>query len=358
MSLHNWGARIDADITYHGMRAMVIENELIRMTVLLDKGTDIIELLHKPSDTDFMWKSPIGWKAQNQRIQTTHSPISSFMDYYGGGWQECFPSGGPYTKYAGTEIGLHGEVATLPWDHVILTDTPELVEVRCTVRTYRTPFLLEKTFRLRQGSGVVEIDEKITNEGNEDLPYMWGHHPAFGEAIVDEHCRIDVPAVDVHTHDTIQDAKNSQFQPGISGKWPMLENSSGKVIDNSLVPSRENNTHDLLFLTGLKEGWFALTNTKKGLGIGMSWDVELFPYVWLWQVYGGGSGYPWYGRTYNLALEPWTSWPNDGVEAAVENGTAPTIKANRSISTSFAVSIYEGTEQVKNVDREGKITFS
>lgn len=356
MSLHNWGARVSLDTTYHNMRALVIENEQLRVTILLDKGTDIVEFLHKPTDTDFMWKSPIGWKSNQNFVQTTQNEISGFMDYFGGGWQECFPSGGPYTKYKGTEIGLHGEVCTIPWEATIIKDTPEEVEVVCRVRTYRTPFFLEKTFRLKRNSGVLEMHEKITNEGEEDLPYMWGHHPAFGEAILDESCRVDIPAKKVETHTTVQDAQTSQFEPGVSGEWPHLQNNSGKTIDNSIIPPKSQKTHDLLFLSELKEGWFALTNQNKELGIGMSWDVDLFPYVWFWQVYGGGSGYPWYGRTYNIALEPWTSYPNDGVENAVKNGTARILAAKETVETSFSVTVYQKKKMVSSIDRLGNVT--
>lgn len=355
MSLHNWGARISADTTYHNMRSLVIENEQLRVTILLDKGTDIVELLHKPTDTDFMWKSPIGWKSNLNFLQTTQNQISNFMDFFGGGWQECFPSGGPYTPYKGSEIGLHGEVCLIPWQCFITKDSPEEVEATCTVRTYRTPFKVEKTFRLTRNSAVLEIHERITNEGKEDLPYMWGHHPSFGEAILDETCRVDIPAQEIHTHTTVQDKNTSQFGAGLSGAWPYLTNTSGKEVDNSRIPPASQKTHDLVFLTGLKEGWFALTNTKRKLGIGMSWDVQLFPYIWFWQVYGGGSGYPWYGRTYNIALEPWTSWPNDGVDAALKNGTARTLNAGESVETTFSVIVYTGKEKVASIDRSGNV---
>lgn len=337
------------------MRALVIENEQLRITALLDKGTDIVEYLHKPSDTDFMWKSPIGWKSNAHFLQTTQNHISNFMDFFGGGWQECFPSGGPYTEYKGSEIGLHGEVCLIPWECVITKDTPEEVEAVCTVYTYRTPFKLQKTFRLKKDSGVLELDETITNLGAEDLPYMWGHHPAFGEAIIDEHCRVDVPAKEVHTHTTVQDANTSQFAADQHGQWPMLTNTKGEEVDNSIIPPASQKTHDLVFLSGLTDGWFALTNTKRKLGIAMQWDVEQFPYVWFWQVYGGGSGYPWYGRTYNIALEPWTSWPNDGVENAVKNGTAKTLKAGESVSTTLKVIVYQNHEKVTHITPEGDI---
>lgn len=356
MSKHNWGTRVSLDTTYNGMRALVMENELLRITALIDKGTDIVEFLHKPTDTDLMWKSPIRWKSNKNFLQTTQTNISSFMDFYGGGWQECFPSGGPQTSYKGTEIGLHGEVCTIPWEATIIKDTPEEIQVRCSVETYRTPFRLEKTFTLKTNDSRLYMHEKIVNLGEEDLPYMWGHHPAFGEAIVDEHCRVDVPASVVTTHSTIQDANNSQFAASAEGTWPMLTNIDGKEIDNSIVAPRSQKTHDLLFLSELKEGWFALTNTKKGVGVGFAWDVELFPYVWFWQVYGGGSGYPWYGRTYNLALEPWTSMPNDGVEEAVKNGTAKELKAHASIETDFTIVVYTDKKEVSHINRDGIVT--
>ncbi len=355
MSLHNWGTRISADTTYHDMRALVIENEQIRVTVLLDKGTDIVEYLHKPTDTDFMWKSPIGWKSNKNFLTTTQNNISNFMDFFGGGWQECFPSGGPITSYAGGEIGLHGEVCLVPWECVITKDTPEEVEAVCTVKTYRTPFQVKKTFRLKKGSAVLEIHEAITNLSEEDLPYMWGHHPAIGEAIIDEHCRVDVPVEDVFTQAVVQDPKMSQFLPEVSGKWPMLENRDGKMIDNSIVPPKSAKTHDVVFMKGLKEGWFAVTNTERKLGFGMVWDVEQFPYIWFWQVYGGGAGYPWYGRTYNLALEPWSSYPNGGLDEAIKNGTAKTIRGNETIETTLRVVIYEDKEKVDRIAPDGTV---
>ena len=45
----------------------------------------------------------------------------------------------------------------------------------------------------------------------------------------------------------------------------------------------------------------------------MAWDEKLFQYLWMWQVYGGHNDYPWYGRTYNVALEPFTSYPPAGI---------------------------------------------
>ena len=54
-----WGARI-LEYEYKGMRVVFLENEKLRVGVLVDKGTDIIEFNHKPTDTDFVWLAPGG----------------------------------------------------------------------------------------------------------------------------------------------------------------------------------------------------------------------------------------------------------------------------------------------------------
>ena len=61
-SRRNHGCRLNEDLAYKGLRLLLMENELLRLSILVDKGTDIIELLYKPKDIDFMWSSPIDFK--------------------------------------------------------------------------------------------------------------------------------------------------------------------------------------------------------------------------------------------------------------------------------------------------------
>ena len=56
----NYGCRISDSWAYRGLKAAVLENELLRVVVLIDKGADVYEFLHKPTDTDFVWRSPWG----------------------------------------------------------------------------------------------------------------------------------------------------------------------------------------------------------------------------------------------------------------------------------------------------------
>jgi len=62
----------------------------------------------------------------------------------------------------------------------------------------------------------------------------------------------------------------------------------------------------------------------------------------MWQVYGGHNDYPWYGRTYNIALEPFSSYPPAGVPNAIQNGSALILMPNQVIETELVAIAFEG----------------
>ena len=101
------GCRISLDYTYKGMRIAYLENEVLRVGILLDKGADVFDFTYKPRDLDFMWQSPI--PMQRPFVATSALPEGAFHDYFYGGWQEVLPSAGWASEpYMGTYQGLHG----------------------------------------------------------------------------------------------------------------------------------------------------------------------------------------------------------------------------------------------------------
>ena len=123
-----------------------------------------------------------------------------------------------------------------------------------------------------------------------------------------------------------------------------------------VIPSRDSKLEDLAMFHDFKEGWYALTNTKKGVGIGMLFDKDIFHYVWIWQVFGGGSGYPWYGRHYNLGLELCTSLPDgSGFPNSSEIKTSIKIKSGDSIKTNVKAITYCSENGVKKINSEGSV---
>jgi len=323
----NYGCRIHDQYTYFGMRTLVMENDLVRISMLLDKGTEIYELLYKPKDLDFMWLSENGVQNPNRYLSTSADPIAAFIDYYPGGWQEVFPNGGPTSHYLGAQYGQHGEVAHMPWDYDIVEDTPEKIQVRLRVRTKKAPFQLTKWMTLSKGSSALTIQEEVENLSDIEMKYMWGQHLVFGKPFMNEHAAISMPDnITIITEQPSPDSDASaRIKRGELHKWPLVPGNDGATVDLSRFPDK-GTASDIIYLTGFdKKGWYEIENHASQVGIRVEWDAAAFPYLWYWQEFGATTGYPWYGRHQNIGLEPFTSYPTHGLEEAIRNGSAATI---------------------------------
>jgi hypothetical protein len=336
---------------YRGMRTVILENQMLRVTVLVDKGTDIIEFLHKPTDTDFMWKAPQGVRNPSLLVPTTPRSSGAFLDFYEGGWQEIFPSGGDACTYKGVEFGVHGETCLMPWELELLEDRPERVAIRVWVRTYRTPFLLEKVLSLESDRPVLSIAEKAVNEGEEAMELMWGHHPAFGAPFLDESCVVDVRSARMLTRNL---GGRSRVADGDGFDWPHGADMSGGKVDFSRMPPPSAKTHDWACLHDLSEGWYAITNMRRGVGFGMWFPKEVFRYLWIWQCAGAVYGPPFFGRAYTLAIEPWTTYP-DNLAKASEAGTALKLGSGASLDIEMKAVGYVCDGRIAGVLPDGRV---
>jgi hypothetical protein len=345
------GCRISLDYTYKGMRIAYLENETIRVGLLLDKGADVFEYTYKPKDLDFMWQSPI--EMRKPFVATSALSEGAFHDYYFGGWQEILPSAGWASEpYMGTYQGLHGEVSLLPVESAVLEDTPESVSMRTRVHLYRSPLTLERTLSLKRDQASLFVKERLVNESEGEFAIMWGHHPALGMPFLNENCVVQTPAKKV---EVLAFHQNGLWEPGGDYDFPMVPNRrTGQLQDITKVLPKDTRSVDVVFFKELAEGWYAITDQKTNVGFGMAWDKSLFKYLWMWQVYGGHNDYPWYGRTYNCALEPFSSYPPAGIQNAIKNGSALVMKPAEVIETDLVAVAYD-SGPVNRVNRDGSV---
>jgi hypothetical protein len=301
----NYACRI-TECVFRGLRCVTLENQLIRVSVAADKGADIYEFLHKPTDTEFLLRTPLGLRRQAPVLPTINLREGSFSDFYEGGWQELLPVAGDFpSESKGAQFGQHGEVALLPWSYRIVEDTPEQIAVTFSVDTTRTPFHLDRTMILESGEPVLQIQERLRNVGDEAMEFMWAHHPAFGWPFLEEGCHINLPPCEVVVLGSEVPSTSRLVEQ--QSEWPCVKGKNGMIVDLSQMPGPEAKAHDLAFLRGFAQGKYSLTNPISGLSFHLGWQNKVFPYLWYWQVTRGAFGYPWYGTTYNLALEPHSS---------------------------------------------------
>jgi hypothetical protein len=353
----NHGCRISDAWTYKGMRTLVLENELLRVTVLLDKGSDIVEFRYKPRDLDFLLMQPGGIRNPLREPPSAYTD-SPFLDFYSGGWNEILPNGGPGVVYEGAAFGQHGEISLLPWDCALLDDTPKHVAARLWVRPLRTPFFLEKTLHLDSGRAVLRIEERLVNEGGQPVHLMWGQHIAFGRPFMDNDLVIDAPARRLLTNPASPAFGPRRLQPAGDWAWPQAAAPDGSPADPTRVPAfGQEQGMEMAYLTELTGGWYALTNPNLKLGFGVHFDHNLYRYIWMWQNLGHvAQGFPWWGRTHCMALEPWTSYPTGGLPDAIANGTALHLQPGQARETTFTAVAYEAEGRVGGITETGAVT--
>lgn len=349
----NYGCRFH-DIEYCGFRSLIIENELLRLLIMYEKGTDIVEFTYKPKDVDFMWRSPAVVGASKKNQITKENPAGAFLDEYEGGWQELLPNINNPTNYKGSSLGLHGEACFREWDYRVIEDSVEEVKIMFSVRLNRAPFFVKKTVSLKSYNPAVLISEEILNEGDEEFKFTWGHHPAIGIPFLSDKCLISLPEGTIgRTYD--KDFSGNSILPlDIEFKWPFLKNKNGADIDLSKVMSPDLKTAFCVSFEKMKEGWYGITNPGIGIGFGMKWDISIFKYLWMWAVYRGFYNFPFYGRTYNIALEPWSAIP-DNLDDVIKAGRELTLQPKEKINTDITAIVYESESEIKGFTKDNKI---
>ncbi len=319
----NWGCRLH-ETELFGLRAIVLENERIRVTFLAGKGADLVEFNDKRRDLDFAWLAPGGIRNPLALHSTSPDALATFLDVYPGGWQEIFPNAGAGSQWAGAAFGQHGEVSALPWDVEIVADAEDEVAVRFSVRCLKVPCVLTRLVRLRSGVAGIEIEGQVTNESPVPVDAMWGHHITFGKPFLVPGSRIQLPeGLTALPHEAAVEDHGRRVANTEPFPWPIGVNAAGDEEDFSIVPPPET-ASELFYLSGFPGGlgWYEITRPDSGVGMRVEWDASVLPYLWYWQEFGVTRGYPWYGRNYNIGLEPGSSYPTSGLADAVANGSA------------------------------------
>ena len=114
---------------------------------------------------------------------------------------------------------FHGEASVLPWDYRVVRRSSASVSVELTVQLYRSPFRVRRTVTVEQSLAAVLLHETIENQAEEDMHYMWGHHPAFGAPFLAGGCRLQLPVRTFTSHD-VTISPSSRLAPATKSPWP------------------------------------------------------------------------------------------------------------------------------------------
>ena len=336
-------------------RTIKLENNLVSITVLPDKGAEINSLLYKPKNMNVLWEAPWSVKEISPNLNIASDSATTWLEHYGGGWQEIFPNAGDECTYKGVKLSFHGEASLLPWTYEIIEQSDQCISISFSVTLFRSPFSLVRTMSLEYDKAVLVLNEKVRNEANETIEFIWGHHPAFGAPFISEDCVVDTGAKTILADDRY-DGPGNILPRGSEWKWPNIKDINGKSKNLSRLPAAYSGESCLAYLKDFQQGWFSITNQKLGFGVGFCWPKEVFPYAFYWEEAHDSKGFPFYGRAYTVAIEPFSSIPGQGlVNLMQKTGSQLRLDAGGSIEADLCIVFFEGSTGVNRIFSDGKV---
>jgi hypothetical protein len=332
------------------MTEAVLQSDHLTVRVDLDAGAEITHIVPAGGENLLFWgdwRSPLPARAS----QSYDNGALDWLSAYRGGWQELFPNAGAACTVLGTPLPFHGEVSRATWS----ADWHEPGSDVTLSSGARLPLVLHRRMRLAPDRPVLILEETVENESALPVPYIWGHHPAFGPPLAAPGARIDLPAGRLVAAGDL-DGPAVDLVPGSAHRWGAVTGKDGRPVDLSVIPPAPKQR--ICFIEEMTAGWAAIRNPANGLGAGLSWDLADFPRLWLWQEIGGGEGMPWYGRATITALEPHTQTPSHGLEAAIAAGTARMLPPHGRTTARLLFTVFAATDTpVAGIDRNGNVTF-
>jgi hypothetical protein len=344
----NTGCFVESVVLERGVRAVRIRNARISIDVLPDKGADIYAIVDARTGVDVLWKSHIGLRPPGHGVLSRDS-ATAWLEQYEGGWQEILPNAGGENVYKGVTLSFHGESTLLPWDVHVVQASGDAAIVDFTCRLYRSPFRIERRMRLGAGDAHFTLHERVTNFADEPMDFMWGHHPAYGAPFISEHTHVCTNARRIFT-DENNDGPLAPLQSHVYSDWPLAAASAGGHIDLRRLPPTDERTARMAYLFDFDgPPWYALLNPQLRLGLGVKWSGDVFRHLWMWQEFNASTGFPFYGRSYTMALEPHSSYPHELGHVMNTTRTQLTLAAGAALGASLSFALFD-SEDATDID--------
>ena len=296
---------------------LTIKNDFLSVDICPSQGADIRRISRKDKSENLLLETK--WKGtQKNYCDCSRTDEDHFLSHYAGGWQLMIPNAGYASDSKYGRLGYHGEAWSSAWDVVKHEANQLLLEIYLST----APIKIERKVVLKQRT--LEISDLVTNCSNGGIKFLWGHHPAFSNLLIDQstEVRINAGMISTEINTTSPDSTNvpsylEQFSESFYLKNFMAE------------------PHSFLgFASNFKEGSASILNKNNNLLVNLFWDIKIFPYAWLWIENKRISSEPWSKKIITLDIEPCSTKTNLGLEESLKfDGSCVSLKAKESVST-------------------------
>jgi hypothetical protein len=290
------------EVMFRGRRAVRIENEFLRVTVLKEGG-HIAEIFDKRAGVSPLWIPK--WTSQEPsafaRERSDEFGTGADAKLLAGimGHNLCLDIfGGPSRDEAQAGLTVHGEASVDLYN--ILEATGELV-MQLTLRLAQLKF--RRSVQLLESC--IRIQEEVENLSAFDRPLAWTQHVTLGPPFLDPattQFSASLTRSVVSTSDPGFDAYLSAGQEFI---WPMAPRPGGGFADLRQMcgdsPASGYTAH--VADPARDDAYWVAFAPQFGLAFSYIWRRVDFPWLGIWEENCSRQGSPWRGREVTRGME-------------------------------------------------------
>lgn len=258
----------------------------------IDQITDLVR------DKAWLWHPP-GYDPDAPRML---APDTGFDAHWQGGFEEMFPNDAACTV-DGRALPDHGEAWSAAWTVNTHTSSSLTMQMTCA----SVPVRLEKALHLEPDAPVLHLRYRIANLSLERLPCMLKLHPALA---IEEGDQIELPGCTV---EAVAPDFSRLIGDATPSRWPEARAADGSPVRLDRTLPEATQSREFIYCSELEEGRCGVRNARTGSVFQLEFDRADFPFVWVFQSYGGFQNH------YVLMLEPSTGKPYDLNEAIAQN---------------------------------------
>jgi hypothetical protein len=330
-------APVPPDHVHRGRRAATIENDRIRVTVLVEGG-HIAEVFDKAAGVNPLWTPPwtsIEPSAYDPAVHDTVYGSGPDARLLAGimGHNLCLDIfGGPSDDEAAAGATAHGDASIARFDVAHAGD--ELV-MRALLPLAQIQF--ERRIAL-QGSAV-HVRERVTSRCGFDRPIGWTQHVTLGPPFLEN------GTTSFRASATRSQVFESPFgvadylEQGAVFDWPRAPRADGGVADLRLFSgSRSSSAYTAHVMDGHdRAAYFVAFSPRFQLAFGYVWRPSDFPWMGIWEENRSRTRTPWNGDTLARGMEFGVSPFPETRRAMVERGRLLGVPAYRWLPANASV---------------------
>jgi len=334
------------DQVYRGRHAATIENDHLRVTVVVEGG-HIAEVFDKATGVNPLWTPP--WVS----IEPSAYDPALHDEIYGSGSDARLLAGimghnvcldifgGPSEEEAAAGLSAHGDAPIAAFE-VSRTDGGLLMQALLPLAEIQ----FERRIQLC-GRGVA-VRERLTSRCGVDRPIAWTQHVTLGPPFLEK------GATTFRASATRSRVFESQFgvadylEQGVDFDWPYAPRAGGGSVDlrvytshpaSSAYTAHVMNGHD-------RAAYFVAFSPRRRLAFGYVWRPSDFPWMGIWEENHSRTAVPWNGGTLTRGMEFGVSPFPEGRRATVDRGRlfgVPTYRwlpANASVEADYRIVLH------------------